>query len=85
MQRLEDPNQSKVDDLNNARPESSRDFRKQKTEYQKAKIDEIKTKSKKKNIRDLFWGINDLKNGYQPTINIVKDEKGNLVTDFHST
>ena len=28
--------------------------------------------------------INDFKNGYQPRTNIVKDEKGDLVTDPHS-
>jgi hypothetical protein len=76
---------NKVDDLNNVRREASRHFRNQKTEYQKTKIDEHKTKNKIRNIRDLFWGINDLKNGYQPRTNIVKDEKGDLVTDFHST
>ena len=27
--------------------------------------------------------INDLKKGYQLRTNIVKDEKGDLVTDFH--
>ena len=29
-------------------------------------------------------GINDFKKGYQPRIIIVKDEKGDLVTDSHS-
>jgi len=29
----------------------------------------------------LFWAINDFKKGYQPRIKIVKDEKGDLVTD----
>jgi hypothetical protein len=29
-------------------------------------------------------GINDFKKGYQPRTNVVKDEKGDLVTDFHS-
>jgi len=38
----------------------------------------------KKNIRDLYRGISDFKNGYQPRTNIVKDEKGDLVTDSHS-
>jgi predicted site-specific integrase-resolvase len=28
---------------------------------------------------------NDLKKGYQPITNIVKDENGDLVTDCHST
>jgi hypothetical protein len=40
--------------------------------------------SKIKKIRDLYRGINDLKKGYQPITNIVKDEKGDLVTDIYS-
>jgi len=32
----------------------------------------------------LYRGINDFKKGYQPGTNIVKDEKGDFVTDFHS-
>jgi hypothetical protein len=35
-------------------------------------------------VRDLCRGINDLKKGYQPRTNIVKDEQGDLVVDFHS-
>jgi len=37
-----------------------------------------------KNIRDLYRGISDFRKGYQPRTNIVKDEKGDFVTDFHS-
>jgi hypothetical protein len=36
-----------------------------------------------KNIRDLYMGISGFKNGYQPRNNIVKDQKGDLVTDSH--
>jgi len=32
----------------------------------------------------LYRGINDLKKGYQPRCNIVRDEKGDLVADSHS-
>jgi len=46
--------------------------------------DKLETNSKIKNIRDLYRGINDLKKGYQPRCNIVKDEKGDLVADSHS-
>ena len=48
------------------------------------KIEELKTNSKIKNIRDLYRGINDFKKGYQPRCNIVMDEKGDLVADSHS-
>ena len=36
-----------------------------------------------KNIRDLYRGISDFRKGYQPRTNIVKDEKGDFVTDSH--
>jgi len=32
----------------------------------------------------LYRGINDFKKGYQLRTNIVKDEKGDLITDSHS-
>jgi len=32
----------------------------------------------------LYRGISDFKKGYQPRTNIVKDKKGDLVTDSHS-
>jgi len=50
----------------------------------KAKIDELEPTSKIKNITDLYRGISDFQKGYQPRTNIVKDEKGDLVTDCHS-
>jgi len=31
-----------------------------------------------------YMGITDFKKGYQPGTNIVKDEMGDLVADFHS-
>jgi len=54
-----------------------------KDEYLKAKINELETNSKI-NIRDLYRGVNDFKKGYQPRTNVVKDEKGDLITDSHS-
>jgi hypothetical protein len=33
---------------------------------------------------DLYRGISEFKKGYRPRTNIVKDEKGDLVTDSHS-
>ena len=50
----------------------------------KAKIEELESNSKIKNIRDLYQGISDFKKGYQPRTGIVKDEKGDLVADSHS-
>jgi len=45
---------------------------------------EQETNSKINNIRDLYRGINDMKNGYQPRTRIVKDEKDFLFADSQS-
>jgi hypothetical protein len=56
--------QSNVHNLNNA--EASRHFRnKIKKKCLKAKIDELETYSKIKNVRDLYRGIVYFKEGYQ--------------------
>jgi len=60
--------QSNVDNLNDVRHETSRHFRGKKKEYLKAKIEELETNRKIKNIMDLYRGINDYKKGYQPRI-----------------
>ncbi|PNF39168.1 hypothetical protein B7P43_G01314 [Cryptotermes secundus] len=46
--------------------------------------DEIAMSSKNKNIRDLYRGINDLKRGYLPSSNLVKDANGDLLADSHN-
>jgi len=66
MQWIHDPSQSNVDNLNNVRHDASRHFRNIKKAYLKAKIEELETNSKIKNIRDLYRGIHDFKRGYQP-------------------
>jgi hypothetical protein len=55
-----------------------------KKEYLKGKINELETNNKNKNIRDLYRGINEVKKGYQPRINIINDENGNLLADPQS-
>ena len=85
MQWIQDPNQSKVDNLNNVRREVSRYFRNKMKAYLRDKIEELETNSKIQNIRELYRGISEFKTGYQPRCNIVKDEKGDLVADSHST
>jgi len=81
MQWLQDPNPSNVDNLDNVRHEASRYSRNKNKEYSKAKIDELLSSSKIKNIRYLYRGISDFKKGCRPRTNIVKDEKGDLVAD----
>jgi hypothetical protein len=49
--------------MDNARHEASRTFRIKKGEYLKNKINELETNTKKKNIRDLYRGINEFKKG----------------------
>jgi len=84
IQWIHDPSQSNVDNLNNVRREVSRHFRKKKEAYLRAKIEELETNNKNKNIRNLYRGINYFKKGYHPRCNIVKDEKGDLVADSHN-
>ena len=73
MQGIQDPSQSNVDSLNDVRREVSGHFRNKKKAYLRAKIEDLEANSKIQNIRDLYRGISDFKNGYQPTCNIVKD------------
>jgi tRNA A37 threonylcarbamoyladenosine dehydratase len=54
IQWLQDPDQSNVDNLNNARCEASRHFMNKKKEYLNAKIKQLETNSKIKNIRDMY-------------------------------
>jgi hypothetical protein len=81
MQCLKYPDQSTVDNPYNLRPEAHRHFRTKNKEYQKAKIDYLETNSEIKKITGLYKGF---KKGYQPRTNIVKAEKGDLVTDSPS-
>jgi hypothetical protein len=60
------------DNLRNVRTEASRHFRNKKRDYLKGKITEIELNSKDKNIRDLYRGIPEFKNGYQPKTNLIK-------------
>jgi hypothetical protein len=81
LQWLQDPSEINGDNLNNVRCEASRYFRNKEREYLKDKIIEPATNSKNKNIRDLYRRINDIKRGYQPRNNLVKDENDDLLAD----
>jgi hypothetical protein len=63
LQWLQDPSVVKEDNLRNVRREGSRRFRNKKREYLKDKINELESKSKNKNIRDLYRDINEFKKG----------------------
>jgi hypothetical protein len=83
LQWLQDPSEANEDNLSDVRWEDSKHFRNKKREYLKDKIKELESNSKNKNIRDLYRGINEFKKGYQPRINFIKDERGNLLADPH--
>jgi len=82
MQWLQDPIQSNIQSLNNARRETSRHITKKTKEFLKAKIDELGTNSQIKNVRDMYRGINDLRRVTTIT-STVKDEKGDLLAYRH--
>jgi hypothetical protein len=73
------PCEVKEDNLSNVPQKATRHSMKKKREYLKDKINELESNSKNKNIRDLYRAINEFKKGYQPRINLVKDEGGNLL------
>jgi hypothetical protein len=50
-------------------------------EHLKGKINELEANNKKKNIRDLYRGINEFKKYFQPRINIINDDNVNLIAD----
>jgi hypothetical protein len=55
------PNQTKRDNLQNIKYETSRKFRNKEREHLKGKINELEANNKNKNIRDLYRGINEFK------------------------
>ena len=66
MQWIQDPSRSNVDNLNNVRREVSRHFRTKKKAYLRAKIEELETNSKIKNIRDCIGASMTLGRGTSP-------------------
>jgi hypothetical protein len=44
----------------------------------------LESKSKNKNIRDLYSSINEFKKDYQPRINLVTAERGHLLVNPHN-
>jgi hypothetical protein len=84
MLRLQYLKQNKLDNLSKARREVSRQFRKKKKEYRKARFDNLETNSKILYIGVLYRGINNLKKIYPTRINTVKDVTNNMVTDSQS-
>jgi hypothetical protein len=81
---LQNPSQINGNNLRNLTHETSITFRNKKREYLKSKINELEINNKNKNTRDFYRGINEFKKGYQPRINIRKDENGNLLADPQS-
>jgi hypothetical protein len=78
---LQNRKQINGNNLKNLRSETSRVCRKNEREYLKDKINQLETTNKNKDIRNLYRSINEFKKGYQPRINIIKDEYINLLAD----
>jgi hypothetical protein len=78
---LQNPTQINGDNPKNLRREISITFRNKKREYLKGKINDFQINNKNKNIRDFYRGINELRKGYQPRINIITDKNCNLLAD----
>jgi hypothetical protein len=81
---LQNPSQINEDNLQYLRRQTSRKIRKKKRVYLKRKINELEANNNNENFRDLYRGINEFKKGYQPRINIMRDEHGNLLADPQS-
>jgi hypothetical protein len=81
---LQNPNQINGENLKNLRRETNRKVKKKKREYLKCKINGLETNNKNKNIRDSYRGINEIKKGYQPRIDIIEDENDNLLAHSQS-
>jgi hypothetical protein len=84
LQWLQNSTQINGDNLQNLKCETSRTFRNNKREYLKGKMNELETNNNNKNIRDLCRDLKEFKKGYQPRINIIKDENGSLLADSQS-
>jgi hypothetical protein len=82
MQCLQYPNHSNVDNVNNVRHQASRHFRNKNKEYLKAKIDELEINSKKRT--ETCIGATNILRMVTSLELTYNDEKGHLVTDFHS-
>jgi hypothetical protein len=65
--------------LSNVRQEASRHFRNKERENLKDKINELESRSKNVNIKNLYRGINEFNKVYRPRTILVKNEKGDLV------
>jgi hypothetical protein len=73
-----------MDNMSYIGREACRDFSNKKREYPKDKINELAMNSKNNTIIVKYIGINEFKSAYQPRINLVKDENGDLLADSHS-
>jgi hypothetical protein len=75
------PSEENEGNVSDIRREASTHFRNKKREYLKEKINKLESNRKNKNIRDLYRGINEFKKGYQPSTNLIKDNRGDILAD----
>jgi hypothetical protein len=74
-----------VGNLSNVGRKASRHFSNKRREYLKDKINELESNSKNKDIRNIYTGLKEFKEGYQPASIFVKNERGNLLADPHKS
>jgi hypothetical protein len=68
------PSETDGDNLHNVGVEVRRHFRNNEKECLKGKIDGLARNSKKKNIREMYKGINEFQDCYKSRITFVKNE-----------
>ena len=78
---LGNKNEANTNNYKNAKRNATRGFRNKKREYLTQKIQEIEENGKTNNIRDLYKGVNSLRKGYQPRLDVIRNERGDLQAD----
>ena len=56
-------------------------MRRKRREWEKKKIVEIEENGRKRDVREMYKGINSVKKGFQSRSNVVRDENGDLTAD----
>jgi hypothetical protein len=84
LQWLQDPSETHEENLKNTRREAYRHFRNIKGDCLKQTINDLAKHSKKKNIINLCWGINEFKNVWRPRTGWLNNENGDLLAHSHN-
>jgi hypothetical protein len=66
-------------DLSNLTRDATRHFKNNKREYLKDRINKLQSNLTNNNTGELYNGIKEFKKGYQPTVNLVKNQRGDQI------